>query len=206
MKILIYPVGEMRANCYVLTSEGTNDCIVVDPGDEADKLLQKLEQRSLHVTLILLTHAHFDHMMALEELRRATGAPVAVHEADAPAMADPKKNMMWQFAHVEKPCVPPERLLREGDEITLGSERITVMHTPGHTMGSVCYMTPAGIITGDTLFRENIGRHDFYGGNYSDLMRSLARLRDLEGDFRIYPGHGVSSALSYEREHNIYLR
>lgn len=206
MKILIYPVGEMRANCYVLTCPECNDCIVVDPGDEAEKLLNKIAERSLNVSLILLTHAHFDHMMALEELRSATGAPLALHEYDAPALQDPKKSMMWQFAHMNKPCSPPQRLLHEGDVISLGDERITVMHTPGHTMGSVCYVTSAGIITGDTLFRENIGRYDFYGGNYEALMHSLSRLRDLEGDCRIYPGHGVTSTLSHERESNLYFR
>ncbi len=208
MKIFTFPVGEMQANCYFLTcdSETSADCAIVDPGAQADRLLDKLSDKGLTLRWILLTHVHFDHIMALEEIREKTGAPVAVHELDAPALLDPKHSLMWQYARISTPCRPADRLLHDGEKIMLGGEEITVWHTPGHTMGSVCYETDGKLLTGDTLFRDSIGRHDFYGGDYGQLMQSLHRLRDMEGDRRIYPGHGPSSSLSREREYNPYLR
>lgn len=206
MKISTYPLGQMQTNCYFLVSEATRECAVVDPGDECEKILRRLTERELHVKYILLTHAHFDHIMALEELRSVTGAPVCIHTADAPALLDPNMSMMAQFADIHTPCRPADILLNDGDTLTLGEETILVLHTPGHTLGSVCYLTDTAMISGDTLFRGNIGRYDFYGGSFSTLQNSLHRLAALPQNFRVYPGHGASTWLDTERETNIYMR
>jgi len=140
-------------------------------------------------------------MMALEELREKTNAPLCVHESDAESVTNPKLNYMKTFANKNTTSKPAEILLHEGDRI--GDLR--VMHTPGHTLGSVCYFAKNNIFTGDTLFREDIGRYDLYGGDYIQLMESLGKLAAIEGDYKIYPGHGSSSSLQHEKEYNIYL-
>lgn len=206
MKIATFPVGLMQANCYFLTDEASGTCLMVDPGDEAPRLLDKLRERGLTLAGILLTHAHFDHMMALEEIRQKTSAPLALHEADAPALSDPSLSLFDRFAHSRETFAPAERLLHDGDTVTLGGETIRVIHTPGHTPGSVCFLAGDRLLTGDTLFRDSVGRHDFPGGDFGQLRASLARLRDLPmEDCRIYPGHGPSTSLARERRFNPYL-
>ncbi len=206
MKILTFPLGEMQTNCYFLIDEATNKCAVVDPGGECERILNILARHGLTVTDILLTHGHFDHMMALGELRRATHAPLSIHSHDAPALADPTISYMKQFGGIDRAEEPAERLLEEGDTVTVGETVLTVLHTPGHTPGSVCYLCGDKLISGDTLFRGSIGRYDLYGGDYDTLMQSLQRLAALEGDYRVYPGHGSSTTLETERKNNLYLQ
>lgn len=195
----------MRTNCYFLTDEDTGETIVADPADECEKIISKLNERNLKLKFILLTHAHFDHMLALEELRGKTAAPLMIHKNDAPALLDPKLSLMSRFAGIDTPCKDAEIKLGDNDIIKLGNNEIRVMHTPGHTPGSICLVFDRTIISGDTIFRENIGRHDFPGGNYAQLEESLKKLSSLEGDYKIYSGHGASTTLAHEREFNPYL-
>ena len=204
MKISTFILGEMRTNCYFITNE--NKTVIVDPAAESDRLLKIIKERNLSVEFILLTHAHFDHMMALDDLREATNAPLYVHEHDAEAVVDPKLSYVQQFAGINTGFKPAERLLSDGDTLYLGDIEIKVTHTPGHTMGSVCYFIEDNIITGDTLFKGDIGRDDLYGGDETQLNNSIKKLKSLESDYKIYPGHGSSSRLSYEKENNIYLK
>lgn len=206
MKILTFILGQMQTNCYFIINEKTNKAIVIDPADEYKRLEDIITKRNLSIEFILLTHSHFDHMMALEELRQKTNAPLYVHESDAEALINPQLNYMTQFAGITKVCKPAERLLHDGDILYLDDIEIKVMHTPGHTMGSICYFIGDNIITGDTLFKDDIGRDDLYGGNEKQLNESLNKLKSLKADYKIYPGHGSSSRLAYEKEHNIYLR
>lgn len=206
MKISTYPLGQMQTNCYFLVNEANGECAIVDPADDCHTILRRLNERKLHLQYILLTHAHFDHMLALEELRSVTGAPVGVHAEDAPALLNPKLSMMAQFANIHTPCRPAEILLFEGDALSLGEETIQVMHTPGHTLGSVCYLTDTAMLSGDTLFRGNIGRYDFYGGSFSTLQLSLQRIAALPYNYRVFPGHGASSWLDTERKTNPYMQ
>lgn len=206
MKISTFILGAMHTNCYFIIDEESNKTIIIDPADECDKLLNIIKERNLTVEYIFLTHSHFDHMMALEQLREVTQAPLCVHEHDAEAVTNPQLSYMKQFAGVNTNCKPAERLLHDGDTLYLNNIEIKVMHTPGHTMGSVCYFVGDNIITGDTLFKEDIGRDDLYGGDEMQLKASLKKLTSLESDYKIYPGHGSSSRLSYEKEHNIYLK
>lgn len=213
LKIFTVPVGAMRVNCYLLRDEATGFGAIVDPGGESPELgssriLAKCAAEGIDVKYILLTHAHFDHMLSLERVRDATGAPLCLHKYDAEALTDPNLSYMAQFAGIHTPCHPAERLLYDGDVLQLGETPLTVMHTPGHTVGSVCYMTGDIILTGDTLFSGSIGRCDFYGGDDLAMLQSLGKLKGLadKGNFRLYPGHGGATTLEREMKNNIYLK
>ncbi|MCI8388486.1 MAG: MBL fold metallo-hydrolase [Clostridiales bacterium] len=213
LKIITLPVGSMRTNCYILRDEETDIGAIVDPGGETAEsgyglILAKCASEVINVKYILLTHVHFDHILSLEQVREATGAPVCVHKYDAEALTDPNLSYMAQFAGIDEPCRPAERLLDDGDIITLGNSEISVIHTPGHTIGSVCYRSGDSILTGDTLFCGSIGRCDLYGGDEIAISQSLRLLKSLadEGDFKLYPGHGNTTTLTREIKNNIYLR
>jgi len=206
LKIQIFSLGAMQTNCYFIIDEATHDCAVVDPGDECDRILSALSSHGLNIKMILLTHGHFDHMMALDKLRKTTGAPVLIHTDDADALTTPTISYMYQFAGIDKPDAPADRLISDGETLKLGESEIKVMHTPGHTPGSVCYICGDKMISGDTLFRGSIGRYDLYGGDYEVLCESLEKLKNLEGDYRVYPGHGSSTTLENERRTNLYLQ
>ncbi|MBQ7499980.1 MAG: MBL fold metallo-hydrolase [Clostridia bacterium] len=205
MKVLKFILGNMQTNCYFLINEPTGLCAVVDPADEYGRIAAKLAEKNLTIDKILLTHAHFDHIMALRALREKTGAPLYVHKDDVEMLTDPKKSLMASAGGCSRPEDPPEHAVSDGDVIPLGTESIRVMHTPGHTKGSVCYIVDDIIISGDTLFRGSIGRYDFYGGDYGQMLASLDKLKALDGDYRVYPGHGSSTTLEHEKETNYYL-
>ena len=181
-------------------------CVVIDPANSY-KVVEVLNQNNLHCTHILLTHGHFDHMMALEQLRQATGAPVYIHEDDAELMTDDDLNAAKLLAGVSCSPRPADILLHDGDTVKIGGESVCVMHTPGHTRGSVCYFFggDGDILTGDTLFRDSIGRYDLPGGDFMTLLHSLGALASLEGEHKIYPGHGATSTLEREKSVNLYL-
>ena len=208
MKISVLPLGTMSANCLILKDEATGIGAVVDPGGEdgVDKILTRIANEGVTLKYILLTHAHFDHMLSLGELRRRTGAPLALHRFDAESLADPNLTYMAQFAGINEGEEPAEILLEDGDIIELGQTKLEVMHLPGHSQGSVCYRAGNDIITGDVLFRGSIGRCDLYGGDEMVMYDSLKRLCSLEGDFKLYPGHGSTTTLERERQQNIFLK
>ena len=196
-------VGPLDTNCYLLYDE-EGQALIVDPGDEADRILAAIAQRGLQVAGVLLTHVHFDHMMAAGAVARATGAPVIVPAADAPALSDPRRSLIG-MAQRRALSLHADRLVTEGDTVAAGAMTFTAMHTPGHTPGSTCYVTEGLLIAGDTLFEGSVGRTDFPGGNGVELRRSLARLAGLEGDYTVLPGHGPSTTLDNERAANPYL-
>ena len=210
VKIITIPVGAMRVNCYILRDH-TGDGIIVDPGGEtaangSDLILKALRENDVTPKLIVLTHAHFDHMLSLERIREATKAPLALHKDDAPALADPYISYMAQYAGKLTPILPAERLLTDGDTIGFGSTTLRVLHTPGHTPGSICLVGDDFILTGDTLFRGSAGRCDLAGGDQFALLKSMKRLRELSGNYTLYPGHGGSTDLQRERTTNPYMR
>ena len=182
MKISTLILGHMRTNCYIIIDSDSNEAAVVDPADSGMQIYIKLKQMNLNCKYIILTHAHFDHMLGLGELRKLTGAPLCIHEADATALCDPEKTYMLQFGGKNDVFDAPEIMLRDNDTLKLGENNIKIMHTPGHTMGSVCLFWGNNIISGDTLFKDDIGRYDLYGADYAQLMRSLLQLSELEGD------------------------
>lgn len=209
LEIHTVPVGAMRVNCYILKSASGVGAII-DPGGEipqngSDKILKRCRELSVDIKMIILTHAHFDHMLSLERVRSELGAPLYLHPADFPALADPYISYMSQYG-IYTPIKPAQDSLSDGDEIKLGEEGLCVLHTPGHTPGSICLIGDDFLISGDTLFCGSIGRCDLAGGNEIDMAHSLEKLKKLEGDLTVYPGHGQATTLERERRSNPYLR
>ena len=199
----IYP-GSWGANCYLLSSAG--HAILVDPSADARTLTEQLQKNGLALDAILLTHGHFDHIVSVDKLRDATGAPVCIHEQDAQMLTDAEKNAFFTFFGMHRTYRPADRLLYSGEKILLGDEQIQVIHTPGHSMGSVCYLcNDTFLLTGDTLFEEGIGRCDLFGGSVAELRQSLLRLRGLDQSLPIHPGHGEDAILGHALDTVAYL-
>ncbi len=189
----LYP-GSWGSNCYLLTAGG--HATIVDPSADASTLMQAVTDAGCVLDLILLTHGHFDHILAVDALRKLGDAPLYIHEEDAPMLADARKNAFYTFFRMERTYAPADRLLHEGDELTLGGEMLRILHTPGHSPGSICIdCNGEFLITGDTLFAEGYGRYDLWGGSLALLRESLKRLESLHQDLRIYPGHGAPEVL-----------
>ncbi len=205
MKLQILPIGDIGANCYVLTDEESGDTAVIDPGWLTKELSAAVN--SVNVKYILLTHGHFDHICGVYDLHQHTGAPVAIHEADADCLFDEHKSLAEQSEYPFKP-LQADILLYDGDTLKLGEKSIKVMHTPGHTPGGVCFICEEDrmIFSGDTLFRSTVGRTDFEGGSMRQIIASVERLRSLDGDYDVYPGHNRQTTLEHERTRNIYMR
>ena len=205
MKIFKYSVGALGTNSYIILDEKTMEAALIDPGDESDKLLSAVASKGAKLSYIVLTHGHFDHILALPEIKEKTGASLLIHKNDAPMLADNSLNLLSRFSVRDMTFPIPDRLLSDGDTVMLGSEEIKVIHTPGHTLGSICLSVGDDLISGDTLFRENIGRYDFPGGSFDTIMDSLQKIKALEIKGKIYPGHGMSTTLEHELTYNTYL-
>ena len=197
MKVSIMQVGPIGTNCYILEDE--KKIAVIDPGDEAEHILEVLEETEGTVEYILLTHGHYDHTTAVPELHRALPeAKIYIHQADANGAGSRLFPLAGQ--------VDGLLLYDEGDALPLGSLTIEVLHTPGHSKGSVTLKAGDVLFTGDTLFAGSMGRTDLSGGDEEEIMASLKRLGKLEGDFTVCPGHMQTSTLDQERKTNPYLR
>ena len=184
--ILPLTVGELATRCYVLWLEGRDDCLVIDPGAEAETIRRACGGK--RIAAILLTHGHFDHIGAVRELM-AEDTVLAVHRLDAPLLSDPQANVSWMLGRsVTAPA--PTRLLEEGDEVEAAGMTLQVLHTPGHTPGGACYQAEDALFTGDTMFHAGYGRTDLPGGSDAELGRSLHRLYPLARKYTVYPGHG----------------
>ena len=197
MNIKTMQVGPLGTNCYLLEDEHTRAAAVIDPGGDGAQIEAQLLADGAELKLILLTHAHFDHTGGVAELHAAhPDVPVFLHPADASRLGSDV------FPPIGAPTVP----YGDGDVVKLGDLDIQVLHTPGHTPGGVCLLVGDALFTGDTLFQGSMGRIDFEGGSYEDIMASLARLAHLPGDFRVLPGHMDASTLERERKTNYYIR
>jgi len=205
LKTAKYVVGNFGTNCYFLYDSEDMSSFVIDPGCDFELLERAINERGFKVRGIILTHAHFDHIMALKALKDHTGAPLYIHEAEAVMLSEPQMNMTDRYGDPEN-CIPPDHLLKDGDILELNGNEIRILHTPGHTPGSCCLIAGGILISGDTLFLESIGRYDFVGGDYRTLRNSLKILCELDRDYRILPGHGPSTTLSHEKQFNIYLQ
>lgn len=210
MQIKQFVVGDVATNCYLVWDEKSHEGAIVDPGDCAEQLIQTIQEDHVQLKYILLTHAHFDHILAVGAIQRATGAQVVVSKKDeylldANAALSPfgayGRQLMRRF---DFPGV--DIWAEEGTSVTFGGMTATYYSTPGHTPGScVIRLDDAVLFTGDTLFRENCGRTDLPGGNWNDMLRSLKKLHDMPGDYRVLPGHEGLSTLEHERQHNPYM-
>jgi glyoxylase-like metal-dependent hydrolase (beta-lactamase superfamily II) len=192
MTITTLPLGMLQTNCYILAQE--ERCLVIDPGDEAEKVLAFLEQNGLTLEAILLTHGHFDHVGAVKELAAETDCRVFLCQEE---LALPGTMTAGPLYHTD--------FYGEGDQLTLAGMTFEVLHTPGHTPGSVCLRFGNHLFSGDTLFAGSCGRTDFPGSSPAAMGRSLTRLAQLEDEIEVYPGHGEASTIGEEKRYNPYL-
>ena len=202
MKVLSAMVGPIMTNCYILCDEAAKVCAVIDPGDEPKRIEAMIASCGCSPVMILLTHGHFDHCTGVAGLlEKWPDLPVYIHEAD---VTDSSGGELTFRRLDEK----NQRYWHEGDTLTVGGLTLRVMETPGHSRGSVCLLVEGqGVIfSGDTLFRGNCGRCDFPGGDYRAMLRSLARLGRLEGQYQVYPGHEEATDMDYERKANPYMK
>ncbi len=203
-----FQVGFLGTNCYIVTDESTNRRAVVDPGYKSPELVKRIQELGADTfDYILLTHGHFDHIWYTEEIRGLTGAKVVISKGDAPFLSDGSLNLSSAFSIRNFPVVSPDIILENNDTIMLGNTELTLLSTPGHTVGSSCFISFADniIFSGDTLFRLSMGRTDFVTGDALELNNSLKKLLRLQGDFVVYPGHNEVTTLEYERKNNPYV-
>ena len=201
------PLGPLMTNCYFVRDTETGDAVVVDPGGFSPALVRQAELVGKeNVKGILLTHCHFDHIMGVAQLKRLTGAPIYLPEEEAGAPADASLNLMGMLPGEQLRPFAADVLVRGEGPLSIGSLRFQVLHTPGHTAGSRCYLIGRDLLSGDTLFQYSVGRTDFPTGNGATLLASVRRLAALPGDYQVYPGHGDATTLEAERRYNPYLQ
>ena len=199
-------VGPMEANCYILADEKTKRAIIIDPGDEAEKILRKVDAEELEIIYIVNTHAHIDHIGANDIIREETGACLLIHSADAPFLEDPEMNLSIMIDKKRK-FSSPTKMLEEGDQIRVDGISLRVLHTPGHTPGSICLHVKDKLFTGDTLFAGSVGRTDLPGGNLLDLENSIKeKLLVFSDEVIVYPGHGPQTTIGKEKQDNPFVR
>jgi glyoxylase-like metal-dependent hydrolase (beta-lactamase superfamily II) len=208
MIIETFPVGPLACNCIILGDQEAGEAIVIDPGDEASRIHQRLTELGLKLTQIIVTHGHIDHIGGAVQLKKLTGAPILLNENDLPLLKTMGQQALW-LGQAMPEIAPPDQYLADG--LTVGLERYPalVIHTPGHTQGSVClYFAPLKLlVAGDTLFEGSIGRTDLPGGNFDQIIESIhSRLLPLPDETRVLTGHGPETTIGAERHSNPFLR
>ena len=205
-KIKLLVLGPVSTNCYILYREGSKKAILFDPADRADEIVDVLKELAVEPEAILLTHGHFDHIMAAGRLKERYGLKVYAHEEEAEIAADPNQNLSSQFGAGY--VLQVDETVKDGQLLELAGFSLKVLHTPGHTKGSVCYYIENDkiLFSGDTLFAGSVGRSDFPTGSGGVLLRSIKdKLAVLPEDTVVYPGHGEQSDIGYEKRHNPFL-
>lgn len=205
MLIKVFEVGPYLSNCYLVGDEATRVGMILDPGFEAQTIRSGIRSHNFAIEKIVLTHGHLDHIGAVSELKSKTGAELLIHRQDGPMLTDPRENLSaFSGENIKAPAA--DRLLEEGEVISVGSLKFDVLHTPGHSPGGICLHSDKLVFTGDTLFAGSIGRTDFPGSDYDTLMRSIReKLMVLPDDTTIYPGHGPKSTIGQERQFNPFV-
>jgi len=198
-------LGPLEANCYVLGCEKTHAAVVIDPASDAGAILGIIEEHELDLKFIVNTHAHADHIAANADLKEKTSASLCIHWADAVTLANPLRNLSF-FVGIPVNSPKPDKLLNGGDFLDAGTVRLKVIHTPGHSPGSISLLADNCIFTGDLLFAGGIGRYDFPGSSYELLMDSLKKVMKLDDELTVYPGHGPATTIGRERMINPFLR
>lgn len=201
-KIDVLPLGAYQTNCYIVWAAGSNRCAVIDPGYEPETVLARLDQLGLTLDAILLTHGHFDHVGAVKALVKTTGCKLWMSQSDYTQRKNPINDYLYPL-HDSNFC--EVSFCEEGEQIGVGGLTFLVLETPGHTWGSVCYLCEDAMFCGDTLFAGSCGRTDLSGGDRVTMMNSLERLREIDTDYRVFPGHGESSTLRQEQRTNPYM-
>ena len=199
-------VGPVDVNCYVLKDKATGKGAVIDPGGHVERIMSLINDMKADIAEIIITHGHFDHIGALDELRNAVGCGASIHELDAEMLLKSRKNLSI-FMGTDASFRPAERLLKDGDVIRFGESFLKVIHTPGHTAGGIClYDGDKVLFSGDTLFAGSVGRSDFPGGDHYQLIESVVKaLAEVKNETVVYPGHGPETGMGYERKTNPFL-
>lgn len=197
MHVKTIEVGALPTNCYVVTDPKTKACAIIDPGDDSAQIISYIETEDLKPQVVFLTHGHYDHTMAADDLAKAFSIPAYIHAQEV----DEKGNSPYTFVPLAD-----TRHYKEGDQFHVGELTVTVLHTPGHSRGSVCLQIEDCLFSGDTLFRDDCGRCDLPGGDYDTILKSLARIDKLEGIEDIFPGHMGATTLERERRFNQHLK
>ena len=203
MKIKHLALGDYQTNCYIVYDEASPTCVIIDPGYEPERVLDTVKNLGLTVDSILLTHGHFDHVGAVEKIVEATGCKLWMSESDWSQPIDPLHTHYYPIANCDFTEVS---FFEDGQEVCAGGLTFTVLATPGHTKGSVCFLCENTLFSGDTLFARSCGRTDLPGGDWNTIQNSLRRIAHLDGNFTVYPGHGESTTLAIEKQYNPYLR
>ena len=195
----------MAANCYLVSCEKTNKAFIIDPGAGCEMILNTIKENKMDISLIILTHGHFDHIGAVESLRKDLQAKVAIHKNDADMLVSSEKNLS-RFVGMDIALSPADILLEDDEKIVIGELKVKVLHTPGHTSGGICLLTEQGLFSGDTLFAGSIGRTDFPGGSMSQLLQSIKeKIMVLNDDIVVYPGHESNTTIGRERRTNPFI-
>jgi hydroxyacylglutathione hydrolase len=204
----MFAVGPLLCNCSIFGDETSREALVVDPGEDIGQILQLLAKHELKVKAIVITHGHIDHVGAAAGLKQATGAQVYLNEGDLRTYAQVEMQAMWLGLDPPEP-VEIDSLARDGDTVRMGATEFTVLHTPGHTPGSIGLWIPSEkkLIAGDTLFRESIGRTDLPGGDSKSILVSIReKLMPLPDDTLVIPGHGPTTTMGHEKRYNYFLQ
>ncbi|MDE5911716.1 MAG: MBL fold metallo-hydrolase [Clostridia bacterium] len=196
MKITTFVLGLLSNNTYLVENQEEKTCFIVDPSTESDKLTDYIDGNNLKLEGILLTHGHFDHIGGVARLKEKYGAKVFMHKMDIDFIDNPL-DFGRKYTRFDV-----DETVEDGEEITLCSHKIKVLHTPGHSQGGVCYICDGVIFCGDTLFRDGYGRFDLRGGDFATLQNSIKKIFEIQGDYVLLCGHGPSTTLDYERAHN----
>lgn len=206
LRVEQYVVGQVMTNCYFAVNEDTLEVLVIDPGDGAARLIEKIRQENLVPRAVLLTHGHFDHAMAAGEIAREFQIPVYAEEHEKETLENPDINLCGMLGRRES--YRADKFVKDGEELSLAGFDIKVMFTPGHTKGGCCYYMEKeqAVFSGDTLFHESVGRTDFPGGSASVLLKSIEdKLMPLPGQVKVYPGHNDVTTIGWERQYNPFL-
>ena len=205
IKIICFVIGMIGTNCYLIEDEATGEMAVIDPADLSDELIKAIDERGGKLSYILLTHGHYDHITGAAELCERYHPTVCACETEVKLIAEPALNLSQNHGLTIAPFTV-DRPLKDGDTVMLGESEIRFIQTPGHTAGSGCYIVDDCIFSGDTLFCTSVGRTDFPTSSMRDMMQSVARLKNLEGDYNVYPGHDMFTTLDRERKNNPFMQ
>jgi glyoxylase-like metal-dependent hydrolase (beta-lactamase superfamily II) len=196
-------VGSLENNCYIVADEKTKECFMTDPGDEPDRILDLLRENKYRLKYIICTHAHFDHVAAIPEMKGETKAQIILHRDDLDIYRS-AKDQAAAWGYEIDPLPEPDLFVSDGDILEVGDLKFEVLHTPGHSPGGICLFGEGILITGDTLFAGSVGRTDLYGGDIKELKKSFNRLMLLPDDMKVLPGHGPESTVGKEKIDNFF--
>jgi hydroxyacylglutathione hydrolase len=198
-------VGPLESNCFIIANGNTKEALLIDPGDEPDRILELIAENNFKIKYIVCTHAHFDHVGALPEIKKETNAKIVIHRDELDIYTH-TKDLAVSWGYELDPLPDPDILVSEGDTLKIGDLKFEILHTPGHSPGGICLYSKGILITGDTLFAGSVGRTDFYGGDIEKLKISFKRLITLPDEVKVLPGHGPETTIRNEKINNYFLR